>query len=123
MSMLSSVADIDARGWSRVFRALGDETRVRIVALLSAGELCVCHLEKALELPQPTISRHLSVLRAGGVVDSRRQGTWMYYRLADQRDPEVQAMVETVMRSFSAQRTLRADVARIKKNCGPGACA
>jgi ArsR family transcriptional regulator len=121
--VLSSVADIDAQSWSRVFRALGDETRVRIVALLSHGELCVCHVERALELPQPTISRHLAVLRTAGVVSARRDGTWVYYSLAAQADAHVQAMVEGVTQTFAAQRTLRADLARIKRNCGPGACS
>ena len=54
---------------ARLFKALGDETRLRIVALLSHGELCVCHIEAALTLTQPTASRHLGVLRATGVVD------------------------------------------------------
>src|SRR5262245_34591534 len=108
--VLTSIADIDARAWSRVFRALGDETRVRIVALLSHGELCVCHVETALGLPQPMISRHLAVLRAAGVVDGRRDGTWVYYRLADQDEPQVQTMIDSVTASFAAQRTLRADL-------------
>jgi ArsR family transcriptional regulator, arsenate/arsenite/antimonite-responsive transcriptional repressor len=117
------MADLDARAWSRVFRALGDETRVRIVALLSHGELCVCHVETALGLPQPMISRHLAVLRAAGVVDGRRDGTWVYYRLADQPDPRLQRVVESVSSTFAAQRTLRADLVRIKKGCGPGSCS
>jgi len=121
--VLHSISDIDARAWSRVFRALGDETRVRIVALLSHGELCVCHVEKALELPQPLVSRHLGVLRAAGLVDSRRCGTWVYYRMVDQADAQVQAIVEGVCRAFAAQRALRADLARIKRSCGPESCA
>lgn len=121
--MLDSIVNIDARAWSRVFRALGDETRVRIVALLSHGELCVCHVERALELPQPMISRHLAVLRAAGIVDARRDGTWVYYRLAEQPQARVQAMIDGVKQGFASQRTLRADLARIKKGCGPGACA
>jgi ArsR family transcriptional regulator len=121
--MYPSVADLDARAWSRVFRALGDETRVRIVALLSHGELCVCHLEAGLALPQPTISRQLGVLRAAGLVEHRRAGSWMHYRLVEQADPQVRNMIEGVTRTFAARRALRADVARIKKQCGPGACA
>jgi ArsR family transcriptional regulator len=121
--VLSSIADLDARGWSRVFRALGDETRVRIVALLSHGELCVCHVEKALALPQPLVSRHLSVLRAAGVVDSRREGTWVYYSLAAQPDAQIQAVIDGVSQTFSAQRTVRTDLSRVKKSCGPGACS
>jgi ArsR family transcriptional regulator, arsenate/arsenite/antimonite-responsive transcriptional repressor len=121
--MLASIAEMDARAWSRVFRALGDETRVRIVALLSHGELCVCHVERALELPQPMISRHLGVLRAAGLVDSRREGTWVYYRLVAQAHAPLQAVVDSVTQTFAAQRAMRSDLARIKRNCGPGACA
>ena len=80
--MLSPLAEVDVRPWSRLLRAVADETRLRIVALLAEGELCVCHVEAALALPQPTVSRHLGVLRAAGVVDARRDGTWVYYRLA-----------------------------------------
>jgi ArsR family transcriptional regulator len=67
---------------ARLFKALSDETRLRILALLTAGELCVCDLMAVLELPQSTVSRHLAYLRNTGLVEDRRQGVWMYYRLA-----------------------------------------
>ena len=70
--MFPAVADLDVRSLSRLFRALSDETRLRIVALLTHGELCVCHLESALALSQSNASRQLGVLRAAGVVDNRR---------------------------------------------------
>ncbi len=66
-----------------VFKALADETRLRILALLLTGELCVCEIIAALELPQSTISRHLAYLRKSRWVLGRRQGIWMYYRLND----------------------------------------
>jgi ArsR family transcriptional regulator len=67
---------------AKLFKALSDETRLRILALLTAGELCVCDLMAVLELPQSTVSRHLAYLRNAGLVEDRRQGVWMYYRLA-----------------------------------------
>jgi ArsR family transcriptional regulator len=67
---------------ARLFKALADETRLRILALLSRGELCVCDLMAVLDLPQSTVSRHLAYLRNAGWVEDRRQGVWMYYRLA-----------------------------------------
>lgn len=67
---------------AKLFKALSDETRLRILALLTAGELCVCDLMAVLELPQSTVSRHLAYLRNNGLVEDRRQGVWMYYRLA-----------------------------------------
>ena len=71
---------------AQIFKALGDETRLRIMALLMRGqELCVCDIMAALNLPQSTISRHLSYLRNTGLVDDRRQGIWMYYRINNAR--------------------------------------
>ena len=71
---------------AQIFKALGDETRLRIIALLVSGqELCVCDIMAALELPQSTVSRHLSYLRNAGLVDDRRQGIWMYYTISKER--------------------------------------
>jgi ArsR family transcriptional regulator len=65
-----------------LFRALADPTRVAIVNRLSgAEELCVCDLNAAFDLSQPTISHHLKILREAGLVDVTRRGTWAYYRL------------------------------------------
>jgi ArsR family transcriptional regulator len=64
------------------FKALADPTRVAIVNCLSAAdEVCVCNLTDTFELSQPTISHHLRILREAGLVESRRRGTWAYYRL------------------------------------------
>ena len=65
-----------------LFRMLADPTRLRITLLLTAeGELCVCELTHALGLSQPKISRHLAHLRESSLVQSRRAGQWMYYRI------------------------------------------
>jgi len=65
------------------FKALGDPVRLRLFQLLAGrDELCVCHLTEALDLPQSTVSRHLGVLRHAGLVQTRREGKWMHYRLA-----------------------------------------
>ena len=64
------------------FKALADPTRVAIVnRLAGADELCVCDLNAAFDLSQPTISHHLKILREAGLVESARRGTWAYYRL------------------------------------------
>ena len=64
-----------------LFKALSDETRVRIVKLLENGELCVCHLVAAVDMSQPKVSFHLKVLKEAGLVKDRREGKWMHYRL------------------------------------------
>ncbi|MDX2086985.1 MAG: metalloregulator ArsR/SmtB family transcription factor [Kofleriaceae bacterium] len=114
--------DHGVRPLTRLFRALGDETRVRIVALLSHGELCVCHVEKALELSQPNVSRHLGILRMAGIVDARRDGTWVYYKLAAQEHEAVREVLATLTKAFGAERAIRADHAKLRKSCGPDAC-
>ena len=117
--VLSSATDVDVRPLSRLFRALGDETRLRIVALLTHGELCVCHIEQALELSQPNASRQLGILKTSGIVDNRRDGTWVYYALADQTDDNVARVLQVLTKQFGAERILRADHARVRKSCGP----
>jgi ArsR family transcriptional regulator len=107
---------------SRLYKALGDDTRLRIVALLSHGELCVCHVEAALGLPQPTTSRHLAVLRNAGVVETRRDGSWIYYRLASDLEPQAQRQLGILARQFAGKAELRREVQRAVKSCGPGAC-
>jgi ArsR family transcriptional regulator, arsenate/arsenite/antimonite-responsive transcriptional repressor len=67
---------------ARMFKALADETRLRILGLLlSEGELCVCDIMAALQLPQSTASRHMAYLRNSGWVDDRRLGLWVYYKV------------------------------------------
>jgi ArsR family transcriptional regulator len=121
--VLDSATDLeDVRPLTKVFRALGDETRVRMVALLVHGELCVCHLEKALDLNQSNCSRQLGILKSAGIVDSRRDGTWVYYRITEQEYESVTAVLGVLAQTFGAEKSLRADLARVKKNCGPSAC-
>ena len=115
-------ATLELRPLSRLYKALGDETRLRIVALLSHGELCVCHIEAALELPQPTASRQLSVLRNAGVVDSRREGTWIYYRLATGLAEPVRRQLKPLVSELAKQLDLKKDVERLLRSKGPGAC-
>jgi ArsR family transcriptional regulator len=69
---------------TRVLHAFADPVRLRLLNLLASsdGELCVCHLQQALRVPQPTVSRHLAYLRRCGLVQARRDGLWVHYRLA-----------------------------------------
>ncbi len=112
----------DLQPLSRLFKALGDETRLRIVALLSYGELCVCHVEQGLGLPQPTASRQLGILKNAGVVESRRQGTWVYYRLARLLDEPQRRQVAALVKDFVKRDAFRKDAERLLKARRPGAC-
>lgn len=122
MMKSATAAALDVRPVSRLFKALGDETRLRIVALLAHGELCVCHLEAVLGLTQPTASRHLSVLRHADVVEPRRDGCWVYYRLAPQSDADCRLQLRALVRTFAKRTVLRQDIERLRKTKGPGAC-
>jgi ArsR family transcriptional regulator len=112
----------EVRPISRLFKALGDETRLRIVALLSHGELCVCHLQDVLALPQPSVSRQLGILRAAGVVEDRREGSWVYYRLRPQDDPDRERQLRSLVQGFRGAE-LRRDVERVLRTRGPKRCA
>lgn len=107
---------------SQLFRALADQTRLRLVALLSPGELCVCHLAEALDLSQPMISRHLGILKNAGVVKTRRQGSWIYYQLAAQTDVHRSHHLGALRRRFKMNKELKREVTRICNEMGPTAC-
>lgn len=97
-----------------IFDVMSDPTRRRILALLVAdGELCVCELTAALDDIQPKISRHLSVIRDSGLVDVRRRGTWVFYRIADRLPPWQRDMLDA-MRD-GAVPELTADRTRLNK--------
>jgi len=120
---MKSARAIDVRAAARLFKALGDETRLRIVALLSHGELCVCHLHEGLGLSQPAVSRHLAVLRAAGIVGSRRDRKWVHYRLLPQSSPDCERSLRAVAEAFADRHRLGKEVARLRRRRGPAACA
>jgi len=78
----------------QLFKALADDTRLRILALLASGEVCVCNIHGALDLPQPAVSRHLAYLRKTGLVAARREGLWMHYRLELPTTPAVSKVLK-----------------------------
>jgi ArsR family transcriptional regulator len=80
-----------------VCKALADKTRLRILALLGENEVCVCHIHDSLELPQPTVSRHLAYLRRAGLVAVRRDGVWMHYQVARSLDPAAQTVLNAAI--------------------------
>lgn len=98
---------------AHLFKALTDETRLRILALLGQGELCVCDLIAVLHLPQSTVSRHLALLKNAGWVTDRRQGVWMYYRLADEPLPLQTALQPSILAHLSALATTKKDLERL----------
>src|SRR5438045_7420258 len=84
-----------------LFQALGDRTRLRILGLLLTGEVCVCDIHESLKIPQPKASRHLAYLRRSGLVDTRREGLWIHYRLGKLADPVMAAIVDAVRHALT----------------------
>jgi len=94
--------------YATIFKALSDETRLRIYLLLGQGELCVCHIQAALGTTQTKVSRHLGVLRNAGLVTSRRDGLWMYYRRSDPGPPALRAFTRELARILESDPCLGA---------------
>jgi len=101
-----------------VFKALADATRLRILGLLLAGEVCVCHIHEALRIPQPKASRHLAYLRRVKLVAARRAGTWMHYRLAPLTDPVLATIEQAVSHALQHQPIVQRDLARLETLTG-----
>jgi ArsR family transcriptional regulator len=103
---------------AKLFQALADSTRLRILGLLLNGEVCVCHIHETLKIPQPKASRHLAYLRRAGLVDGRREGLWVHYRLADTADPIAGMIRQAVVHALGHLETIRRDGERLRKKTG-----
>src|SRR3954470_2458795 len=101
-----------------LFKALADATRLRILGLLLTGEVCVCHIHESLRIPQPKASRHLAYLRRCGLVDTRRDGLWVHYRLATLPDPILAAIVTAVRHALTHVDVVHKDADRLQKRTG-----
>ena len=98
-----------------LFKALSDPTRLRLAVLLAMhGEVCVCVMAEALDEPDFKISRHLRVLRAAGIVEARREGTWMHYRLAESRTRLEECLQDCFRDCLKDHETVVQDAARLK---------
>lgn len=98
----------------RLFRAMSDRTRLRILNLLRHGELCVCDIVEALRVPQPTASRHLAYLRRAGLVVARRDGHWSYYGLVESRSEFHESVLKCV--ACCPEPQLRKDFEVLRRN-------
>src|SRR5438093_9528148 len=96
-----------------VFKALADSTRLRILGLLLTGEVCVCHIHETLKITQPKASRHLAYLRRAGLVDTRRDGLWVHYRIAALPSPVLAAIAEAVRHALTHEDVVRRDARRL----------
>lgn len=101
-----------------LFKALADETRLRILGLLLTGEVCVCDIHESLKIPQSKASRHLAYLRRTGLVDTRRDGLWVHYRLAGLADPVLSAITDSVRHALTHADSVQRDAERLRRKTG-----
>jgi len=106
----------------RMFRAFSDPTRLRLLHLLRAGELCVGDVVTVLNVPQPTASRHLAYLRKAGLIDSRKNSYWTFYALAPARSAFHRKLLECLETCFRDVPHLAKDTARLKTLRSHGGC-
>ena len=108
----------DVLSLERMLKALADTTRLRILALMLTGEVCVCNLHESLRIPQSKASRHLAYLRRAGLVETRRRGLWVYYRLSTLPDPVLQTVRDVVMHGLGHIDSCRRDARRLQTKTG-----
>lgn len=101
----------------RFFQALGDNTRLRLLNLMEDQEICVCYFVEILGQSQPKISRHLAYLRNAGIVESRRDGKWMHYRIVMPPNIGAVQVLRQTLSWLKEERPMQADRARLTKAC------
>jgi ArsR family transcriptional regulator len=104
----------------KVFSALADKTRLRLINLMAEQEVCVCYFIEVIGAPQPKISRHLAYLRNAGLVSARREGKWMHYRLTMPLDENAAAILRVTVGALKRNKEMRRDTERLARACcGP----
>jgi ArsR family transcriptional regulator len=101
----------------RFFQALGDATRLRLLNLMGGQELCVCYFVEILDQSQPKISRHLAYLRRAGIVEARREGKWMHYRITPPPEAGAAHLLHQTLAWLKQDRAMQSDRARLTKAC------
>ena len=101
----------------RFFQALGDNTRLRLLNLMGDQEICVCYFVEILDQPQPKISRHLAYLRRAGIVEARRDGKWMHYRIVMPPNIGAAQVFRQTLSWLKEERNMQADRSRLSKAC------
>lgn len=100
-----------------LFTALSDPTRLRLLNLMREDEICVCFFTEALDESQPKISRHLAYLRRAGLVEARREGKWMHYRITFPEDPHARGILEGTLDWLGSQEGMREEYAELVRAC------
>lgn len=109
------MANYDILTFMGVTKALADENRIRVLLALREGELCVCQIVELLDLAPSTVSKHMAILKQARLVDSRKEGRWIYYRLPDDPTPFIRQGINWVCDSVSRVPDIKGDRRRLKE--------
>lgn len=107
---------------TKLFKALSDETRLRMLSLLWNGEMCVCEIEKCLNLTQSNASRHLTTLKDAGFLTSFKKAQWAYYKLNESFYENNTELMNYLSRSLKTLPTYNRDLEELKKYAGEDLC-
>ena len=99
----------------QIYRCFCDETRLRVLHLLTHGPLCVCHFQTILKVPQVAVSKHLAYLRANGLVVAKRHEKWMIYRLPEKPPAELELQLRCLQDCVQSHPIFREDLRRLSK--------
>ena len=100
-----------------LFQALGDRTRLRLLHLMTGGEICVCYCVEVLSESQPKVSRHLAYLRRAGIVAARRDGKWIHYRIVRPTDPHQARVLDCALDAVAHDRQMIRDRSALERAC------
>jgi ArsR family transcriptional regulator len=100
-----------------LFAALADRTRLRLLNLMNGKEVCVCYFVEILGQSQPKISRHLAYLRRASIVDARREGKWMHYKIVVPQNTGAAKVLKETLAVLREDRGMQADLSRLNKAC------
>lgn len=106
---------IKMRKTLNITKAVSDETRVRALMMLEGGELCVCQIIETLGLAPSTISKHMSILKQADLVESRKCGRWIHYRLAEETDKKAGAIITWLTASLKRDKIVQNDRKKLKE--------
>jgi len=98
-----------------ITKALSDENRVRVLMMLKGGELCVCQIIEMLGLAPSTVSKHMSILRHAGLVETRKEGRWIYYRLADRKALKEREILDWLQRHLKNDKRILDDAKQLRR--------
>src|ERR1700752_2403828 len=104
-------------GLVKLFAALSNRTRLRLLNLMNGREVCVCYFVEILGQSQPKVSRHLAYLRRAGVVAARREGKWMHYSIERPTDRGAAAIFDATLATLASDRQMQADLVQLGRAC------